>query len=93
MIKFQKPEKLNGAELIDELRKVGIEINDSPEIDGNGDLWLHIKDSDASKAKPIMDKHVGTTESPELSIEQKLKLVGVELSDLRKVLGLESGTL
>lgn len=62
MIKFEKPEFLNGQQLRDELIAAGIKIEDSPYsvvIDGNHEFWLDIEESDAKKALPIVSAHVG----------------------------------
>lgn len=88
MIKFTKPANLNGAELLNELNEAGIVITESPVIDGNGDFFLDIEQSDVSKAELVLTKHIGTTQSPELSIEEKLKIVGLTIDDLKSVLGL-----
>lgn len=65
MIKFDKPEKLNGSQLIRELRSVDIKINDqtSPFLDGNGDFWLDIAEADIAKASKVVEAHIGLDES------------------------------
>ena len=90
MIQFTKPTNLNGAELIAELASVGVIVNDktSPLIDGNGDFWLDIAEADKAKATPIVAAHNGTIIPPELSIEDKLASVGLNLTDLKSALGL-----
>ena len=88
MIKFDKPENLNGTELKAELNAAGVKIVNSPLIDGNGDFWLDIAAKDEAKAKPIVAAHNGTTVAPELTVEQKLATVGLNLGDLKTALGL-----
>ena len=91
MIKFNKPENLNGAELLDELAAVGIvldKINQAPLIDGNGDFWLDIKKTDEAKAATIVAAHNGTTIAPEPTIEDKLASVGLNITDLKSALGI-----
>lgn len=91
MIKFNKPENLNGAELLDELAAVGIVldiIRQAPLIDGNGDFWLDVKKADEAKAAAVVAAHNGTTVAPEPTIEQKLASVGLNLTDLKTALGL-----
>ena len=88
MIKFDKPENLNGTELLAELNAAGIKITESPSIDGNGDFWLDIASKDEAKAKPIVAAHNGTTVKAEKTIEQKLASVGLDLGDLKTALGL-----
>ena len=67
MIKFNKPTNLNGSELLDELAAVGIVVNakTSPFIDGNGDFWLDISESDKAQAESIVAAHNGTTIAPD----------------------------
>ena len=62
MIKFDKPQKLNGSELLDELNAGNVAISTPPLLDGNGDLWLDIAEKDKSKADAIVGLHQGTTE-------------------------------
>ena len=91
MIKFNKPENLNGAELLDELAAVGIVLDkkeQAPLIDGNGDFWLDVKKADEAKAAAVVAAHNGTTVAPEPTIEQKLASVGLNLVDLKTALGL-----
>ena len=88
MIKFNKPINLNGSELKIELNIAGIEMHNPPFIDGNGDFWLDIADTDKAKALPIVAAHNGTTIAPELTVEQKLASVGLNLDNLKAALGL-----
>jgi hypothetical protein len=67
MIKFTKPENLDGTKLTDELIAAGIKILSknsatetgfaAPMLDGNGDLWLDIDAKDESKAASIVANH------------------------------------
>jgi len=90
MIKFTTPKNFNGAELCDELAAVGVEINleSSPLIDENNDLWLDIKDDDEAKAEKIVLAHNGTLIPKEPTIADKLKSVGLNLEDLKTALGI-----
>ena len=65
MIKFNKPDVLNGTQLVEELKEGGININadKSPRIDGNGDFWLDIAEADKAKAEPIVAAHIGIDQS------------------------------
>ncbi len=75
MIKFNKPVNLNGTQLLSELNAAGVTITDSPLIDGNGDFWLNILESDVLKAQPIVEAHNGV-DSPEITVEQAITLAG-----------------
>jgi hypothetical protein len=88
MIKFNKPQNLNGAELLSELNSVGVNVIGLPLVDGNGDLWLKIDSADEAKAKPIVESHNGTTVAPEPTVQEKLASVGLSLTDLKSSLGL-----
>jgi hypothetical protein len=88
MIKFDKPQNLNGTELLTELNDAGVRITESPSIDGNGDFWLDIAEKDEAKAKPIVAAHNGTTVAPEPTVAQKLASVGLSVEDLKAALGL-----
>ena len=91
MIKFKKPLNLNGTELLDELVNVGIVIDkeeQAPLIDGDGNLWLDIKQADEAKAEVVVAAHNGRTVAPEPTIEDKLASVGLSLTDLKAALGL-----
>ena len=88
MIKFNKPSKLNGAQLKSELNDVGVKITESPHVVDDS-LWLVIDKKDESKAKTVIDDHVGIDTPPvELSIDQKLANAGLNLQDLKSALGL-----
>jgi hypothetical protein len=88
MIKFNKPENLNGAELLNELTNAGVEVKELPYIDGNGDFWLDVKESDKAQTITIVAAHNGTIIPPEPTIEQKLASVGLNVEDLKAALGL-----
>lgn len=90
MITFIKPENLNGSELRQELRDVGIAISDDIFAVSLTDniLTLDINPADESAAAAIVAAHNGTTVAPELTIEDKLASVGLNLDDLKAALGL-----
>lgn len=89
MIKFDKPNNLNGSELVNELKVVGIEIGKGfPLVDANGDLWLDISAKDKTKAQAIVDSHNGTIVAPEPTVADKLASVGLNLDDLKSALGI-----
>jgi len=94
MIKFNKPQNLNGAELIDELKAVGVIVNaeTSPFIDGNGDFWLDIATADKAKAEPIVAAHIAIDQTQsraqaKAAAQAKLTALGLTVSDL-EALGL-----
>lgn len=91
MIKFDKPENLNGSELLAELAEIGIILDDktqAPLIDGNGEFWLDVTPKDATAVAEVVAAHNGTTIPPAPSIEQKLASVGLTINDLKTALGL-----
>jgi hypothetical protein len=91
VIKFNKPQNLNGAELLDQLAAVGIILDPKtqrPLIDGNNDFWLDVSEADKAKAEAVVAAHNGTTVAPEPTIEDKLTSVGLSLPDLKAALGL-----
>ena len=87
MIKFNKPENLNGAELLGELTNAGIEIKEFPFIDGNGDFWLDVKATDKTQTTAIVAAHNGTIIAPEPTVADKLASVGLSIDDLKAALG------
>lgn len=91
MISFDKPEKLNGHQLCDELEAVGIVVNrlKNPSIKGDTPelIFLDIDEKDTVKATEIVAKHIGEPD-PEPTIEDKLASVGLTLTDLKSALGL-----
>jgi hypothetical protein len=88
MIKFTKPNNLNGAELLAELNAAGVLIQKSPLIDGEGNFWLDIVEADKAKATPIVAAHNGTIVSPEPTVADKLAAAGLRLDELKAALGL-----
>ena len=60
MLSFNKPEKLDGTQLRQELRENGIEISDDPKavgIEGDGLLYLDIDFSNKDIAERIVASH------------------------------------
>jgi hypothetical protein len=91
MIKFNKPDQLNGTELVAELKSIGVIVNDktSPLIDGNGDFWLDIPAKDEAKTKPIVAAHNGTTVALDKSAAKSaiLNRIGLTADELQVLLG------
>lgn len=88
MIKFNKPQNINGTELLAELNAAGVKITEPPLIDGNDDFYLDVATKDKAKAEAIVAKHNGTIIAPEPTIEQKLANAGLNIEDLKAALGL-----
>ena len=86
MIKVTRPKNLNGAELIAELSAKGVLITQSPMVDGNGDLFLQIAESDLEAAEQVLAKHNGTQIAPQTTIAQKLSSLGISIDDLKAAL-------
>ena len=85
---FTKPKNLNGTELLNELKNVGVNVKGLPIDDGEGHLLLDIEAKDESVAASIVAAHNGTTIAPEPSVEDKLASVGLNLEDLKAALGI-----
>lgn len=88
MIKFTKPQNVNGAELLAELNAGGVVIANPPVIDGDGNLWLDISEKDKAKATPIVAAHNGTLIAPEPTLADKLAAAGLSVDELKAALGL-----
>jgi hypothetical protein len=88
MIKFNKPQNLNGLELINELKAAGVSIEKPPLIDGNDDFWLEVDPADEAKAAAVVAAHNGTTIASEPTPADKLTAAGLTVDELKAVLGL-----
>ena len=84
MIGFDIPSKLNGAQLLQELKTAGI-VSDIPMIT-DGQLWLTITKAQENAAKTIVNNHVGVDTVP--TFEEKLANAGISLDELKTALGL-----
>lgn len=89
MIKFNRPENINGTELIAELKAVGVKVNDFPLLDGNGDFWLDIAAKDEAKAAEIVAAHNGTIVAPDNSAARQaiLDRLGLTAEEAQLLLG------
>ena len=82
---FDKPTKLNGAELKAELGAIGIVVD---EIFDFADGTIGFITDDEIEAAKIVKKHVGNVEAKQATIEDKLASVGLSVSDLKSALGI-----
>jgi hypothetical protein len=89
MIKFNKPENLNGTELLNELNSANVTITNPPTLDGNGDLWLDIAKKDETKALSIVAAHNGTIIAPDKTAARKaiLDRLGLTADEAAILLG------
>jgi len=81
MLKFDKPQNLNGFELLAELKTEGIKVIEPLVIDGNGDFWIDIDQKDQVKAKTIVDAHNGTIVVPDLSATRQALLTKLGITE------------
>ena len=97
MVKFNKPEKLNGAQLRDELNAAGVLISNEPSavlLNGNGELCLEIKSKDEAKAVEIVANHIGIDidldalkAAAKQSAQAKLAALGLTEEEVASILG------
>lgn len=90
MEKYTRPENLNGAELRQELQNAGVKINAGMlAVILNGDtLLLDIDAADREKAARVVESHNGSTTPHEVTIADKLSIVGLEIDELKTALGI-----
>jgi len=82
---FTRPQNLNGAELIAELKAVGIIVEEIIDF-ANGSIGFETDNELAGAA--IVASHNGTTVAPEPTVSDKLASVGLSIDDLKAALGL-----
>ena len=92
MIKFNKPNSLNGSQLCQELIAAGVKIDDpfnTCSIDEYGDFWLNIAKKDEAKAKPVVEAHVGVDQTAAREAAKKaiLDRIGLTADELKTILG------
>lgn len=85
MANFVTPERLNGAELIEELADAGLIVE---RIVDNSDGTISFNTDYESLAASVVAQHDGTVIPPEPTIEDKLQSVGLTVADLQTALGL-----
>ena len=90
MISFDLPINFNGVQFCEELKNTGIIIDNKADMWATyeGVLWLNIDTKDTQKAQDVLNAHIPQPK-PEPTIEDKLALVGLSLTDLKSALGLE----
>jgi hypothetical protein len=82
------PTQLNGVQLQKELKDAGIKLNDYPRL-VDGKLVLDIAEQDETKAKAIVDAHVGIDNSAEIAAQRQeiLGRLGLTADELQVLLG------
>lgn len=88
MIQFDKPAKLNGQQLLNELNAAHVKVDKFPVIEADGTFWLDVKETDKTKAATVIAAHVGVETVIELTVEEKLASVGLTINDLKIALGI-----
>ena len=71
MEQFNKPEQLNGRQLLAELAAANIKVNDDPTIDGEGVLLLDIAKGDKEKAAVVVASHLGVDDVDDLLLKKQ----------------------
>lgn len=87
-MEFNIPTELNGSQLQKELKDAGIKLNDYPRL-VDGKLVLEIAKKDETKAKAIVDAHVGIDKSAEIEAQRQaiLDRIGLTADELAVLLG------
>jgi len=87
-MEFNIPAQLNGVQLQKELKDAGIKLNDYPRL-VDGKLVLDIAKKDETKAKAIVDAHVGVDNSAEIEAQRQaiLDRIGLSADELAILLG------
>jgi hypothetical protein len=82
------PTQLNGVQLQKELKDAGIKLNDYPRL-VDGKLVLDIAKKDETKAKTIVDAHVGIDNSAEIAAQRQaiLDRIGLTADELKLIIG------
>jgi hypothetical protein len=82
------PIELNGVQLQKELKDAGIKLNDYPRL-VDGKLVLDIAKKDETKAKAIVDAHVGIDNSAAIQAQRQeiLDRIGLTDAELQVLLG------
>jgi hypothetical protein len=88
MTKFDLPNNFNGEQLVNEIEAKGITIDRSvlPLVDGNGEFWLPVAESDYDAVLDVIKKHKPVFYEP--TITDKLAAAGISLDELKVALGI-----
>lgn len=88
MIRFDLPNSFNGFQFCEELKNIGIDVDNKKDMYAttDGALWLNIEAKDTQKVQDVLNVH---TPQPviEPTIEDKLALVGLDFNELKAALG------
>jgi hypothetical protein len=89
MISFDLPTQFNGLQFCEELKAVGINIDNREDMYATTDgfLWLKIENKDTQKVQDVLNAHIPKPIS-EPTIAEKLASVGLSIDDLKAALGL-----
>ena len=95
MLNFIKPTLLNSAQLLSELVDAGVDILDVKnfaEVNGEGELYLAISETDKTKAAKIVANHIGIDTSLEYlatkaSALAKLAALGLTEDEVKSIVG------
>lgn len=87
-MEFNIPAQLNGVQLQKELKDAGIKFTDYPRL-VDSKLILDIAKKDETKAKAIVDAHVGIDNSAEIAAQRQaiLDRIGLSADELAVLLG------
>ena len=82
------PAQLNGVQLQKELKDAGIKLNDYPRL-VDGKLVLDIAKKDETKAKAIVEAHVGVDNSAEIEAARQaiLDRLGLTADEAKLLIG------
>lgn len=83
MEQFNQPAKLNGAQLLDELKAASINASKCF-IDGNGNFFIDVPTNKKTAAETIVNSHVGIDTEP--SLIDKLTSIGLSIDELKAAL-------
>lgn len=83
MEQFNLPSKLNGAQLLEELKAANINASKCL-IDGNGNFFVDVPANKKSAAEAIVNAHQGV--DTEFTLADKLAGIGLSIDELKAAL-------